>query len=131
MAPRVVRSDLTDRMKERLKAADPSHLEKGNNDDPTRLIDSWKGATKEENEKLESLFRSDPEHYKNVANVKNKEYETFGVFTNHVLGQKLQNLKQKAKNAAAKTKEGTFFFVIVISNDKFVACSNNSIFFSP
>ena len=102
---KVHRTDLTDMMKKRLKEANAIHLEQGDPNDDTRLIDSWKEATEEEKSKLKALFEADPKEYKVAANVKNKSYEVFGVFTNRILSQAIQNLKQSSKRQQEKVQE--------------------------
>ena len=84
---RVHRTDLTDKMKERLARCEKKYLEKNGGDDSTRLIDSWYGANEEEKTMLKELLKLDRKFYSSVANVKNKHYET----------QTLQKKKKKAR----------------------------------
>ena len=103
---RVHRTDLTDKMKERLARCEKKYLEKNGGDDSTRLIDSWYGANEEEKTMLKELLKLDRKFYSSVANVKNKHYETFGVFTNKVLSSTIQNIKNAEKLAQARVSEG-------------------------
>lgn len=103
---RVHRTDLTDKMRSRIAQASDAQREAGKGpNDPDRLIDSWPAATPEELGKLEDLLRTDKEYYSVTANVKNKDYETFGVFTNKVLGTKIQNIKTSWRKAAESAKQ--------------------------
>ena len=104
---RVHRTDLTDKMKERLTRCEKKYLEKkADGDDSTRLIDSWYGANEEEKATLKELLKLDRKYYSSVANVKNKHYETFGIFTNKVLSSTIQNIKNAEKLAQARVSEG-------------------------
>lgn len=109
---RIHRTDLTDKMLERLAQAKEEHKEKGDVNDKTRLIKSWNGATEKEKNLLKSVYLSDPEHNRKVENVLNKHYETFGVFCRSTLSTTIQNIKNAERNAKAKVVEGMILLQI-------------------
>ena len=79
------RRGLTDKMKERIAMVNaPNHLGMGG------LINDWtRESTREERDKLAEIYASYADHFKGrwwtVADIKNLDYETFGVFTNKAL----------------------------------------------
>ena len=115
MAGRVHRTDLTDKMKERLAQCENEYREKGDPNDNTRLIISWKGANEKEVTLLKSLLQEDPEYYKKVNNILNKHYETFGVFKKKVLTQTVQNIKNAERNAKARVEEGILLLLLLVA----------------
>jgi flagellum-specific peptidoglycan hydrolase FlgJ len=104
---RIHRTDLTDKMLERLAQAKEEHKQNGGKNDTTRVIKSWNGATEQEKTLLKSIYFSDPAYYRKVENVLDKYNETFGVFCKSTLSSTIQNIKNAERNAKAKVAKGT------------------------
>lgn len=101
------RTDLTEVMKERLKAASSENREKGDLNDDTRLISSWKEANSKERAILQELF---DKHY-HEWKAKSQQYiqcryEVLGVFTKECIRNALGNLAKKSKTKAKSAAEG-------------------------
>jgi len=95
----VVNTTLTTSMLQRLAKIESKYKEKGKEDDPTRLCNSWKGALDDDKLELEKLVTDMDLAGKLSAGKIKEECPKCNIYTTACVQNALGNYKQKAKKA--------------------------------
>ncbi|KAL3937184.1 MAG: hypothetical protein SGARI_002248 [Bacillariaceae sp.] len=101
----MVDTNLTESMLARLAKIKDKYKEQGDENDPTRLVSSWKGAPEEEKNELVKIVTDPDMGGKMSASKVKEEYPKFRIYTTKCLQTAIGNARTKAREAIKKREE--------------------------